>query len=174
MSTYHTSNLNLSVHEIAFLPLHCAHPVIPGLMLCRRACSFEYKGRYLTNKGRGPMSDISPLNTLISCGNSSILVDLIHCPTLVIRTSSGNRLPSSSRSSLIVLNFIILKILASFPGRSCKKKAPAPLFARFKNSHTSNKNQLISNNTTPDTTISINRLKKCLYIIGCKNDEKSL
>ena len=51
-------------------------------------------------------------------------------PTLVNLSLSGSRLPSASRSSVIVLNLITLKILASFPGRSCVKNAPAPLLAK--------------------------------------------
>ena len=45
-------------------------------------------------------------------------------------SASGNKLPSASRSSVIVLNFRALKIFSFFPGRFWVKKTPAPLFAK--------------------------------------------
>ena len=36
---------NFSVQVMAFLPWHCAQPLIPGRTSCRRACSGEYRGR---------------------------------------------------------------------------------------------------------------------------------
>ena len=48
----------------------------------------------------------------------------------VNRSASGNRFPSASRSSVMVLNLTTLNIFPFLPGRSCKKKAPAPLLAK--------------------------------------------
>ena len=115
-STYQTSNSNLCVHEMAFRPLTCAHPVIPGRTSWRRACSGVYKSRYLMTSGLGPIIDISPLSTLNNCGSSSSEVFLRKAPTFVMRCSLGSRLPSSSFSSVIDLNLMMLKILPFNPG----------------------------------------------------------
>ena len=77
-----------------------------------------YKGKYCTNSGRGPINAISPFSTLISCGNSSIEVERTKRPTGVRRSASGSKLPSASRSSVIVLNLITLNIFPFRPGRS--------------------------------------------------------
>ena len=117
-STYHTSNLNFSVQLMALRPWHCAQPLIPGRTSCLRACSGEYSGRYCGSSGRGPISDMSPFRTLMSCGSSSIDVERTNLPTFVRRCASGNKPPSASRSSVIVLNLMTLKFFASLPGRS--------------------------------------------------------
>lgn len=122
--------LKLFVQLMALRPLHCAHPVIPGRTSCRLTCSLLYRGKYCTNSGRGPINAISPFSTLTSCGSSSMLVERTNLPTLVNLCSSGRRLPSLSRSSVMVLNLITRKIFPLRPGRSWVKKAPAPLLAK--------------------------------------------
>src|SRR5699024_2231967 len=107
LSTYHTSNRNRSSQLMLFLPLTCAHPVIPGLTSCLLDCSLLYKGKYSINNGRGPIKLISPFNTLNNCGNSSKLNFLMTFPVLVILSSFGNKLPRSSVSFVIVLNLLI-------------------------------------------------------------------
>src|SRR5688572_11082038 len=82
-STYQTSNSNLLSQLIALRPFTCAHPVIPGLTSCLLFCKDEYKGKYSTNKGRGPTKLMSPLITLINWGSSSKEVLRINFPTLV-------------------------------------------------------------------------------------------
>lgn len=121
-STYHTSSLNFSSQLMAFLPFTCAHPVIPGLTRCLFRCSALYRGRYEIRRGLGPIRLISPFRTLISCGISSREVFLIKLPSGVIRSWSGNRFPSASFLSFMVLNFTIPKIFPSFPGLFWKKK----------------------------------------------------
>ena len=86
------------------------------------------------------MMAMSPLSTLNSCGSSSSDVDLTNLPTLVSRSVSGRRLPSASRSSVIVLNLITLKISPCSPGRFWKKNAPVPLLAKC--------NHMVTNSST--------------------------
>ena len=145
-------------------PLTCANPVIPGLTSCRLACSAEYNGKKSTNNGLGPINAISPIRTLNNCGNSSIDVERTICPTLVSLFSSGSKFPSSSRSSVIVLNFTTVNILPSFPGLFCVKKIPAPLFAKCSKMAMIIKNHPINSNATSAIIKSRTRLKKCLYI----------
>src|SRR5699024_3853342 len=99
LSTYHTSNRNRSSQLMLFLPLTCAHPVIPGLTSCLLDCSLLYKAKYSINNGRGPIKSISPFNTLNNC--------VMTFPVLVILSSFGNKLPRSSVSFVIVLNLLI-------------------------------------------------------------------
>jgi len=105
-STYQTFNLNFSVQLMVLRPWHWAQPLMPGRTSCRRACSGEYSGKYCGNKGRGPIKDISPLNTLISCSNSSIEVLRTNLPTLVRRCALGSRLPSADVCQLQSVRFI--------------------------------------------------------------------
>ena len=107
---------------------------MPGVTSCRWCCSSLYSGKYCTNNGRGPMNAMSPFNILINCGNSSIDVERMNLPTLVNRLASGSRLPSTSRSSVIVLNFNALKIFSFLPGRSCAKNTPFHPFLLTKKS----------------------------------------
>lgn len=165
LSTYQTSYSNFLLKTSRFRPWTCAHPLIPGRTSWRRACSFEYKGRYLTNNGLGPIRAMSPFNTFISCGNSSMEVERTKLPTFVSRCSSGSSSPFSPRSSVMVLNFITLNILASLPGRSCRKNAPAPLFAKCNQMVTTSKIGLMHSSAMRDIQKSKNLLKKFLYII---------
>src|SRR5690606_27503824 len=114
--TYQTSSLNLSLQDIAFLPLTCAHPVIPGFTSCRRNCSALYKGRYSIKSGLGPTRLMSPFSTFHKPGSSSKLDDRSKEPNLVKRAESGNKLPSLSRSSVIDLNLYILNGFPLIPG----------------------------------------------------------
>ena len=109
-----------------------------------------------------PINAISPLRTLINCGNSSIEVERTNFPTFVKRFSSGKRFPSVSRSSVMVLNLITLNILPFIPGRSCKKKAPVPLFAKCSQKVIrSNTGQIIVN--TQNTRMKSITLLKSFY-----------
>ena len=71
---------------------------------------------------------MSPFNILISSGNSSNDVDLNFLPNEVSLTSSGNRFPSLSFSSVIVLNLYNLNIFSFLPGLSCVNKTGDPNF----------------------------------------------
>ena len=137
---------------------------MPGRTSCRRDCSALYNGKYCIKSGRGPIIAISPFSTFINCGNSSILVFLTNRPNLVIRCTSGNSLPSGPFFSFIVLNLIILNGLPLYPGRSCKKNAPAPSLKISSRMVTINRNGQIINSTQSTTKKSIMRFKKCLYI----------
>ena len=134
---------------------------MPGLTSCLRACSLLYNGKYCGNNGLGPISDMSPLRTLTNCGNSSIDVERTNLPTFVRRASSGNRFPLVSHSSVMVLN---LNNRPSFPGRSCRKNAPAPLLAKCSQTATMSRKGHITSNAHNAKMKSITRLKKCLYI----------
>ena len=68
----------------------------------------------------------SPLAIQNSSGNSSKLVLLSFLPKFVRRSSSGNKLPASSRLSVIVRNLYILNILPFNPGRCCLKITGEP------------------------------------------------
>ncbi len=107
LSTYQTSNANLSSQLSALRPFTCAHPVTPGRISWRRACSGEYKGRYSINSGRGPTKLISPLSTFHNSGSSSKLVDRKNFPNPVRRSASGRSSPPGPRSSVIVRNLTI-------------------------------------------------------------------
>ena len=117
------------------------------------------------SSGLGPIRAISPLNTLINCGNSSKLVDRTNRPTFVKRCASGSRFPSVSRSSVIVLNLITLNIIPSLPGLSCVKNTPAPLLAKCNHIVTTNNIGLIQINAMSDIQKSKKRLNICLYIV---------
>lgn len=84
-------------------------------------------------------------------------------PTFVSRWASGRSLPSASRSSVMVLNFTTLKIFPFLPGRSCVKKAPAPLLAKWSHAVTAARGIDKTRRALPDATMSIVRLKKSLY-----------
>ena len=102
LSTYSRSNSNFSSQLMAFLPLHCAHPVNPGLTSCLMFLIFHlYKGRYLTRSGLGPTIDISPFKILKALVIHPDFVDLNSFPNFVSLISSGRRFPSSSFSSVI-------------------------------------------------------------------------
>ena len=98
---------------------------------------------------------------------------LMMLPILVILWLSGRRTPYSSRSSVIVLNFMMKKAFSSFPGRSWKKKG----FPRL-----TNHNRIVESRSTGDASTSMNReavkskkrLKMVLYkffsfLIGIRN-----
>ena len=138
--------------------------MIPGRTSCLLNCSFEYNGIYFGNNGLGPINAISPFSTLINCGNSSMENERTIFPIFVKRATSGNKLPSASLSSVIVLNLIILKILAPLPGRPCVKKTPAPLFTKCNHIVIINKTGHITSKTLKTKIKSITRLKKNLYI----------
>ena len=109
---------------------------------------------------------MSPFSTFINCGSSSMLVERTNLPTFVRRCASGSRFPSASRSSVMVLNLMTLKILASFPGLFWKKNAPAPLLAKWSQIVTTSNMGLMQISTMSEIQKSRNRLKKCLYIKG--------
>ena len=146
---------------------------MPGRTSWRRACSSEYNGKYLGSSGRGPISAMSPFSTLMSCGSSSMLVERTNLPTVVRRCASGSSLPFSSRSSVMVLNLMTLKILPSLPGRSWKKKSlpqtpPSregfPFLSAIKSQiDITNRMGLMQISAMSEIQKSRNRLKKCLY-----------
>ena len=162
-STYHTSSSNFSCHEIAFRPWHCAQPVMPGSTSWRRACRAEYRGKYSTNSGRGPMIDISPRNTLNNWGSSSNEVARKKRPIRVERLSSDNNAPLSSRSSVIVRNLTIRNTRPSLPGRSCRKKT-LPFRVRNNPNATTSRSGAQHISPKPAPTTSKSRLKNLRYI----------
>lgn len=164
LSTYQISYSNLLLNSNKFRPLTCAHPVMPGRTSWRRRCVSLYNGRYCTNKGLGPIKLISPFITFKSCGTSSSEVDRTNFPTLVNRCASGRRFPEVSFSSVIVLNLTTLNIRSFFPGRSCMKKAPAPLLAITRQSHVNKKTGQMTINPNSEKIMSKKRLKYKLYI----------
>src|SRR5271157_1054895 len=89
-STYQVSSRNFSSQSIAFRPLTCAQPVIPGRTSWRLACSGVYRARYCISSGRGPMRLKSPLSTFQSWGSSSRLVLRRNRPSRVSRSESGS------------------------------------------------------------------------------------
>ena len=130
LSTYHTSSANFSSQLIAFRPLTCAQPVIPGRTSCRRPCSGVYRGRYSISRGRGPTRLISPRSTFHNSGNSSRLLARKKRPKGVSRCASGSNAPLEPRSSVIVRNFIILKGEPCSPDLICEKNTGLPSFRR--------------------------------------------
>ena len=73
-------------------PFICAHPVIPGRNLsipCK--CRFSSSSVCTDSTGRGPTSDMSPLNTEKSWGNSSMLVFRKKLPSGVMYCSGLHR-----------------------------------------------------------------------------------
>ena len=126
LSTYQTSRANFSSQVIAFRPLICAHPVIPGFTSCRRACSGVYRSRYWTRRGRGPTRLMSPFRTLNSSGSSSKLSRRRSMPKPESRASSGRRFPSRFRRSRIVRNFSSVNGLPPNPGRTWRKRTGDP------------------------------------------------
>lgn len=109
------------------------------------------------------MSDMSPRSTFQSWGSSSMEVERTSRPTRVRRRASGSRLPSASRSSVMVLNLRMRNIRPLRPGRSCRKNAPAPRLAKCSHTVTTPNGTAKTMSDTPETSISIRRLKKCLY-----------
>ena len=101
---------------IKFLPFTCANPVSPGRTSCLCLSSSVYQSKYDGKSGLGPTILISPLIILNASGNSSKLVDLSNFPNFVSRLLSGNKLPSLSLLSVIVLNLYSLNNLSFFPG----------------------------------------------------------
>jgi hypothetical protein len=98
-----------------------------------RATSLNYRDlMVLKGGGRGPTRDISPLSTLINCGNSSILVLRKKAP---IRVTLGSLLevvncPDCAAFSTIVRILQILNGLKPLPIRSCLKNT-GPLESNF-------------------------------------------
>ncbi len=90
-------------------------------------------------------------------------VERTNLPTFVKRSASGRRLPSASLSSVIVLNLTTLNILPFLPGRSWKKKAPAPLLAKWSQVVTAARGIDKTRSAPPEATMSMVRLKKDLY-----------
>ena len=75
--------------------------------------------------GLGPISDMSPHNIFIHCGNSSILVARMNLPTLVTLLSpvpEYTPVPFFSAPIYIERNFNILNTFPSFPILSCLNK----------------------------------------------------
>ena len=97
-----------------------------------------------------------------------MLVLRTNLPAFVSRSLSGNNCPLESRASFIDLNLIILNILASLPGRSCRKNAPAPLFAKCSQIVTTSKICDKKINAINEKQKSISLLKYLRYIL-CKN-----
>ena len=106
-----------------------------------------------------------------------MLVERTNFPTFVSRSVSGNRLPSASRSSVIVLNLMILKILASLPGLSCRKSSlpqtppsreglPLPFAIKSKIEIMSSIGDM-QMSAISAIQKSKNRFKKSLYICYC-------
>lgn len=90
-------------------------------------------------------------------------VDLTNFPTFVSLSASGSRFPLASRSSVMVLNLTTLNILLFLPGRSWKKKAPAPLFAKWSQAVTAARGSANTSKAHPEATTSRVRLKKSRY-----------
>ena len=107
---------------------------------------------------------ISPFNTLINCGNSSMERERTILPIFVRRSASGNKFPPESRSSVIVLNFMALNIRAFFPGRSWVKKTPAPLLVKWRKIIRRSNMGQITNRTIKTITKSNPRFNPLLYI----------
>lgn len=107
-------------------PSTCASPVIPGFTasLCMYSgISDEYICVWYSMCGRGPMSDMSPFNTLINWGSSSKDVLLRKWPMLVTRRSlSVACRMSASLFILIVRNFRQVNTCPSFPCLCCLNK----------------------------------------------------
>jgi len=127
-STSYTSYSNFCSQRMALRPFTRAHPVIPGFTSWRLAWRALYNGRYSTSNGRGPTRLISPFITFSNCGISSMESFLIHCPTSVSLSPSGNNSPSRPRLSFMVLNLMMRKILPCTPGLRWKKNT-LPLLA---------------------------------------------
>ena len=85
--TYTVSHLTQSSNVTLPRAVTCHSPVIPGLT-CRRM-SRQFGAHRISSRinGLGPTRLISPLRTLINCGNSSRLVRLRMRPTRVTRGS---------------------------------------------------------------------------------------
>ena len=110
-----------------------------------------------------------PFDHVQQLGISSSEVDRTNRPAFVSRCSSGSRFPAASRSSVIVLNLMTLKIFSFFPGRSCRKKAPAPLLTIVSQPHTIRKMGLMMINPERERVKSSRRLMNFLYIFGIKS-----
>ena len=120
-------------------------------------------GRYFRSNGSGPSRLMSPLNTFISCGSSSRLVERMRRPIGVRRSLSGKSFPAPLCASVMVLNLIRWNILFFLPRRGWMKKNVLCATQR-----TIVKKRLrgdkISNNEK-ESKISINLLNRFLYII---------
>lgn len=112
-----------------------------------------------TNESHIALKDIKELGKLVDGKGPTIL------PTFVSRNSSGRGTPSASHSSVIVLNLITLKIFPFNPGRSCVKKAPAPLLAKWRKTATMTISHPMSNRANRAPLKLRQRLIKCLYIV---------
>ena len=87
-SMYSRSSCIHCSNERLLRPETCQRQVNPGLTLKRRFChATSIRTASRTESGRGPTILMSPSNTLISCGNSSMLVLRSHLPTRVVRGS---------------------------------------------------------------------------------------
>lgn len=104
---------------IDVLPLTCANPVMPGRTLRRNRCSWDIRSTSEITVGRGPTSDISPLTTFHSCGNSSILYLRIQRSDGGTRGSSITLVHPPTAVGVIVCIFKIQNVSASRPTLSC-------------------------------------------------------
>lgn len=80
-------------------------------------------------------------------------------PMRVNLFASGSKKPFSSLSSVIVLNFKILKIFPLRPGLSWVKNTPAPLLAKCKHIDTKRRGIARTTNAENENTKSKMRLK---------------
>ena len=111
---------------------------------------------------------------VINCGSSSKLVARIILPIRVTRVSPFSEytpLPWDSALTHIDLNFNIVNSFPSRPRRTCLNKAGPRESSLIANAMI---NIGKAKTTIPmkDSTISINRLKKCLYIFVETNFQK--
>lgn len=108
--------------------------------------------------GLGPTKDISPFRILMSCGISSKEDFLRNLPKGMFRFSSGKRFPDASVSPVMLRNFMMLKILPSFPSLFWIKKGGA-----LKKQGT---NRINNKNTGLNTISPANEIKtsKILFI----------
>ena len=122
----------------------CQEHVIPGLTDSLLNCQRSYCFTSSSRGGRGPISDISPLTTLNSWGNSSRPVLRRNFPTLVILGSSlilktgpsasfidpADFSAESSASTTMVLNLNNLNFRPRKPIRLLSERIP-DLWSRF-------------------------------------------
>lgn len=90
-------------------------------------------------------------------------VERTNLPTFVSLYASGRRFPLASRSSVIVLNLTTLKIFPFLPGRSWRKKAPAPLLAKWSHAVTAARGMDNMRRAEPEAAMSMALLKKSRY-----------
>ncbi len=126
--TYFTSRLSFCSLVREPLPLIWASPVRPGFTSSLCFCCSVHSGICETYKGLGPTSDIWPLRTLYSCGNSSSDRSLRNRPVGVSLGSSPDfgLLPNGSTSVVMVRNLYSVNGFA-FRRALCCLKTAGPL-----------------------------------------------